>query len=244
MGSPVTSDSFQPVTTASNLCEGFKLLLRIPGLLKTFFTWFLDDAGNISVAAADGIAEYFTPVGVIVMWGGASIPSNRWLVCNGQAVNRTTYARLFQRYGTTWGAGDGSTTFNLPNMQDRFPRGSGASNAIGTNGGADTKTLTAPNVPTAFLNHFHGTGRRSSGLPIDSFNNDFDFIMRQWDKPGTYRYNTCQGEGALWGYGDFNDTGTAATTNAIMDVTTPPQTPDAFDVKPAFVSVYFIIKVL
>lgn len=64
------------------------------------------------------------PVGKIDMYAGASAPSG-WLLCNGQAVSRVTYARLFNVIGTTYGAGNGSTTFNVPDMRDRFPVGAG-----------------------------------------------------------------------------------------------------------------------
>ncbi len=64
------------------------------------------------------------PVGIISPYGGASAPAG-WLLCDGSAVNRTTYAALFAVLGTTYGAGDGSTTFNLPDMQGRVPIGAG-----------------------------------------------------------------------------------------------------------------------
>lgn len=55
-------------------------------------------------------------------YAGATIPAG-WLLCDGAAVSRTTYASLFTAIGTTWGAGDGSTTFNLPDMRGRAPFG-------------------------------------------------------------------------------------------------------------------------
>lgn len=245
MGSPVNASNFTAVTTATNACEGFKMLLRQPGLINQFLGWLLDGDGEISESAADGIAEYFTPVGSIVLWGGVSIPSSRWLVCNGQAVSRTTYSTLFTRYGTTWGVGDGSTTFNLPNLQGKFPRGADAATPVGSSGGSDTVSLAEENVPDVLANHFHGTGRRAGGGAIDDGNNDFEFIMREWTKTGTHHYNTLQGDDSLSGNGDFTDTGNAATTNAINDTTAgPPADGEAFDIKPAFTSTYFIIKAL
>lgn len=64
-------------------------------------------------------------VGKIVPYGGTSIPAYA-LACQGQAVSRTTYATLFTAIGTTYGSGDGSTTFNLPNAQGVFLRGAGS----------------------------------------------------------------------------------------------------------------------
>lgn len=60
--------------------------------------------------------------GVIVAYGGNAAPEG-WLECNGQAVSRTTYSALFTAIGTTWGSGDGSTTFNIPDLRGEFLRG-------------------------------------------------------------------------------------------------------------------------
>lgn len=57
------------------------------------------------------------PVGTMIIWGAPTPPAGRWIIANGAAISRTTYAELFAVYGTTWGAGDGNTTFNLPNKQ-------------------------------------------------------------------------------------------------------------------------------
>ncbi len=62
------------------------------------------------------------PAGSIIMWA-ANTPPSGYLECNGAAVSRTTYASLFATIGTTFGSGDGSTTFNLPDMRGYFPRG-------------------------------------------------------------------------------------------------------------------------
>lgn len=56
--------------------------------------------------------------GTIIMYGGTGAPIGNWLPCNGAAISRTTYANLFSAVGTKWGAGDGSTTFNVPNFTD------------------------------------------------------------------------------------------------------------------------------
>lgn len=66
------------------------------------------------------------PAGIMQMFAGNTIPAG-WLLCDGSAVSRTDYAKLFSAIGTTWGAGDGSTTFNLPNTIDRFAEGAATS---------------------------------------------------------------------------------------------------------------------
>ena len=88
--------------------------------------------------------------GVIQMYAGSSAP-NGWLICNGQAVSRTTYAALYAVIGTTYGAGDGSTTFNVPNLVNKTVRGA---STVGSTGGSDTVTLSTANMPA----HTHGVG--------------------------------------------------------------------------------------
>lgn len=62
------------------------------------------------------------PVGLIIEWPTETVP-DMWLECNGSAISRSTYATLFAVIGTTFGVGDGSTTFNLPNLKGIFPQG-------------------------------------------------------------------------------------------------------------------------
>lgn len=83
--------------------------------------------------------------GIVQMYAGATIPSG-WLLCNGQAVSRSTYAALFTAIGTTWGVGNGSTTFNVPDMREAAPVGVGTFSAVtgtthGTQVAADAYTL-------------------------------------------------------------------------------------------------------
>lgn len=64
------------------------------------------------------------PVGVALPYTGSSAPTG-WLICNGAAISRTTYSELFAILGVTYGAGDGSTTFNIPDLRNRIPAGVG-----------------------------------------------------------------------------------------------------------------------
>lgn len=73
---------------------------------------------------AGGITGDTLPIGSIVEWGTDAAPAN-WLLCDGQAVSRTDYEELFAVLGTTYGEGDGSTTFNLPNRQGLIGIGAG-----------------------------------------------------------------------------------------------------------------------
>ncbi|TCW09241.1 tail collar domain [Raoultella sp. BIGb0138] len=87
----------------------------IPGLVSRIFC----DGTNIT---DETMSTQTDLVGSVAAFAVNSAP-NGWLAANGQAVSRNVYARLFSRIGTTWGAGDGSTTFNLPDARGEFIRG-------------------------------------------------------------------------------------------------------------------------
>lgn len=88
-----------------------------------------------------------------------------WLLLNGQAVSRTTWSKLFAMWGTTYGAGDGSTTFNLPDVRDAFLIGASATKALGTTGGSNSKTITSANLPTHThaIDHDHAAFDTAAG---------------------------------------------------------------------------------
>jgi microcystin-dependent protein len=90
------------------------------------------DGANLS--GIEGI-----PTATIVPWSDSSIPSG-FLECNGSAVSRSTYATLFGIIGTTYGAGNGSTTFNVPDLQDNVAVGKSGTKNLGSTGGANTVT--------------------------------------------------------------------------------------------------------
>jgi microcystin-dependent protein len=77
-----------------------------------------------------------TPLGTINAFGGSTAPEG-WLLCQGQAISRTTYADLFAVIGTAFGAGDGSTTFNVPDLRGEFLRGAGTNSHSGQGSGGD-----------------------------------------------------------------------------------------------------------
>jgi microcystin-dependent protein len=108
------------------------------------------------VLAPDGDGSGLSGVnvpGMIGMYGGATAPTG-WLLCNGAAVSRTTYAALFAVISTDYGVGDGSTTFNVPDLLGRVPLGAGtgdasdaSAHAIGDKEGTETHTLITAEMP-------------------------------------------------------------------------------------------------
>nr|DAP78638.1 MAG TPA: tail collar fiber protein [Caudoviricetes sp.] len=88
-------------------------------------------ASNASSARANlGIdATLFNPTGSIIAFAGNTLPDS-YLLCDGSKVSRTTYKKLFDVIGTTYGKGDGSTTFNLPNLTNKFIQGSATVGAV------------------------------------------------------------------------------------------------------------------
>ena len=115
--------------------------------------------GNVTGAATsatnDGngnnIANTYLPavVGAVVAFAGSTSPAG-WLLCDGSAVSRTTYAALFAVIGTTYGSGDGSATFNLPNLTDKFIQGNATSGTV--------KSAGLPNISGSFWKSGTGLG--------------------------------------------------------------------------------------
>jgi microcystin-dependent protein len=123
--------------------------------------------------------------GTILDFAGAAAPTG-WLLCYGQAVSRTTYAPLFAAIGTTYGAGDGSTTFNLPDCRGRVHAGkdnmggtaasrltnSGTGNpgvdgsTLGATGGVDRVGLAAANLPAHAHTFKYATATFTSGAGV------------------------------------------------------------------------------
>jgi microcystin-dependent protein len=125
-------------------------------------------AGDSStrIATTAFVAAFF-PVGAVLPFAGGAAPTG-WLLCDGSAVSRTTYASLFAVIGSTFGVGDGSTTFNIPDMRGRVPVGknSGTFNTLGGTGGEETHVNTVNEMPS----HTHTESAVSAGTPAGTIN--------------------------------------------------------------------------
>lgn len=99
------------------------------------------------ITRASAGASSSLPAGTVIDFAGSTPPSG-WLECDGSAVSRTTYATLFAAIGTTWGVGDGSTTFELPDLRGRTTLGAGTGDTLtartlGATGGREAHTEVA-----------------------------------------------------------------------------------------------------
>jgi microcystin-dependent protein len=119
------------------------------------------------IVSSDGGLGGGTPVGAGLEWYSDIIPAG-FLLQDGTAISRTTYASLFSILGTTFGVGDGSTTFNLPDKRQRFSLGkavSGTGSTLGGTGGAIDHTHAGPSHTHTVPAHSHDT--RASGATIN-----------------------------------------------------------------------------
>jgi microcystin-dependent protein len=137
------------------------------------------------------------PTGTVTAFAGSTAPSG-YLLCDGQAISRTTYSTLFTEIGTTYGAGDGSTTFNLPDLRGIFVRGAGSqtiesvtySGTLGTTQGQATALPTTPFTTNTAGAHSHDMNERTdiavggaTGVAIGT-------------RPGNLRSNNMETAGA------------------------------------------------
>ena len=131
----------------------------------TLFTYYNDGNSSQWVESTNVVANVEPnpiPAGAMMAWASNTIPAN-WLLCDGSAVSRSTYASLFAAIGTQYGSGDGVTTFNLPNLKGRTIVGRDSTqtefDTLGETGGAKTHTLTTAEMPS----HTHTGTTASSG---------------------------------------------------------------------------------
>ena len=171
---------------------------------------------NTTQLATTAFVQQAGLVGEIKMWGLPSAPTG-YLMGDGSAVSRTTYADLFAVYGTTFGAGDGSTTFNLPNFTNRMPIGAGGLYSANSQGGSKDATLVS-HTHTATVTdpgHVHPSlvGGVGSTQPAGVY----------WGNP-VASYNTGS---ATTGISVSNSTEGSSATNANL---------------PPYLGIYFIVK--
>ena len=172
-----------PIADASKIADGsvsnteFQHLDGVTSDIQTQLDAKLNSAGAFTVAT--GMILPFSAV-------AGSIPTG-YLNCDGAAVSRSTYSALFSLLSTTYGAGDGASTFNVPNLAGRFAIGKSGSYALGSTGGATTDTFTPGGTVAGAANnhslttseipsHFHYAANTDNGFP-NAIQNNVNFTI-------------------------------------------------------------------
>ncbi len=168
----------------------------------------------MAISSALGGTVGAVPIGSVTAFAGSAAPSG-WLLCGGQTVSRTQYSGLFLTIGTTYGAGDGSTTFALPDLRgrtiageddmggtaaNRLTSGGAGINGIvlGATGGAETHTLTSAQMPS----HTHTQDAHGHVISSNSFAGDLQIVV-----------GPRGGDGAFY---SLNDSGSDANVSAAV----------------------------
>ena len=151
-------------TSTDVLSQADDHLRLIKAAIKTTFP-NINAAVTATPAAINAATSFDMPSGSIIVYAGSSAPTG-WLFCDGSAISRSTYATLFGIISTSYGVGDGSSTFNLPDIRGRVVAGKEASaslltsavgglngNTLGNTGGAQGITLTSAQSGLPAHNH-------------------------------------------------------------------------------------------
>ncbi|GAB3773740.1 hypothetical protein GCM10028796_46660 [Ramlibacter monticola] len=160
-----------------------------------------------------GGASNSVPPGTMFDFGGTSTPAG-YLPCNGSAISRTDYAALFAAIGTNWGAGDGSTTFNLPDMRRRSTVGAGGTFAagpgvaVGSVGGSEMFNLSEAQLPP----HLHTITDPGHKHGISDPGHAHAYTKTSNTQPGGAEGGARDSAGTLAGTTDVAATGITETT--------------------------------
>lgn len=146
----------------------------------------IDDLNEI--IGTDGLIE--SPVGTIIPWFNAAVPDSTWIFCNGQTISRSTYSELFLHWGTTFGAGDGSTTFGVADLRGMFLRG------LDNGRGVDASRVLGSYQADGLVQHIH------TGIPQ---------LLGDIAAGSLGAYSGYKGSAALHGYSG-NATGSGTET--------------------------------
>lgn len=154
----ILNNNFSNISNVSNVTTTISRLL-VSGNLRTtnFSTSNVIITGNLTInntsninaniSSSSGISTII-PIGSIFPYVSTTTLPYGYLLCNGQEISRNTYPDLFSVMGTTYGVGDGSTTFNLPDLRAKIPFGASSTYLFGTSGGNATQTLNSSTMAT------------------------------------------------------------------------------------------------
>jgi microcystin-dependent protein len=178
---------------------------------------------NTAVATTAFVQVNGSPTGGLMMWPTASPPTG-WLLCNGQAISRATYAALFAILGTTFGAGDNSTTFNLPNYTNRVPVGAGGLYSSAATGGSKDAVVVAHTHSINDSGHVH--------FPPNGYN----WVSDTFSGDGTIDSSRVTGP-------DEKNMSDIASTSAVTGISIQSSGVSGTDANmPPYLAIYYIIK--
>ena len=215
--SPTNPVSTNPRTSPSVAAE----VAGLNGEVVAIETALGTNLGNVAVF----------PSGIIMEYAGTVAPTG-WLLCQGQAVSRATYSGLnalanAAGYVSPWGAGNGTTTFNVPNLIGIFTMGAGTGHTLGTTGGSATSS--------AVINHTHAASSTDSGHTHASP-----------DGTAFYTNGSFQQSFNNTGAGSINDAGGAHTASGTASITTTTSNPSggvaSMSLYPPYIALQKIIK--
>jgi microcystin-dependent protein len=213
--------------------------------------------GNLTVTGTLNSID-IPPVGAINMYAGLTDPPG-WMICDGREISRTiTYNTLFTVIGTTFGSGDGLTTFNIPDMRNRFAVGVGTGYSMGSTGGFVSTTLDSTQIPS----HTHpvtdpGHGHRVKLYFQTTDTDSGDGGGIEWDNDTYGRDNSVTFDTGVNQYTAGNDTyfansgNAGSNTNYAMSsffnstgitIGNNPGGGQPFDNRPPFFGINYIIK--
>lgn len=156
------------------------------------------------------------PAGIVMPFAGTVEPQG-YLFCDGSAVSRDTYAALFAVIGTTYGSGDGSTTFNLPDLTGRVVIGVSGTHALGTTGGEASHALLSTEMPE----HHHEVPQHGHGNDIAMVTPTLNHTIStqpafNYNKPKTVKISWGNNAPWVWMYAT-TPTATRTTDAAVAD---------------------------
>ncbi len=185
--------------------------------------------------------QQLPPSGSVSMFAGATAPAG-WLLCDGSAISRASYADLFAAIGTTWGVGDGSTTFNIPNLVGKFVRGAdGAGPELGaTQGDATAVNGLSATGTFASSSHTHSDGSLVARVNPGSENQlNVDRVSTStWTAEERYTGLTSSGSGG----GQVSGAKVAGNTGTPSATSSPSLSSSDSETRPANVGLHYIIK--
>lgn len=150
-----------------------------------------DSQNKILKLIAGGTLWADCPLGTINAFGGTTAPEG-WLLCQGQAISRTDYADLFAVISTNFGAGDGSTTFNLPDLRGEFLRGAGTNSHSGQGNGGSVGTH-QDGTEHLGLYVYSNAGGSNTNIGVISDHKSSSSTSTTWEKDADAKHMITEG---------------------------------------------------